>query len=192
MIILFSPFLLLMGLFIFISDGWPIIYSAKRVGKRKKLFTVFKFRTLKKNLKRKKYGLAEHIVINEITQFMRDTHLDEALQLMNVVLGQMSLIGPRPLDLPRYNYLRSKDPKWDRIFKLKPGMTCLNQIARYSKTGMNKIRKLRGLKNIERRNRLILDRYYISHECCLLDLKITIWTLCYLVIGGIKKFIRYF
>lgn len=188
--ILFSPLLLILGLLIWIADGSPVIFSAKRVGKNKKLFTVYKFRTLKKGLKRRKDGLADKIHVSRLTQIMRDTHLDEVLQLFNVVKGDMALIGPRPLDFPRYNHLHSEDKTWDYILRVKPGMTCINQIARYSEWGMDKTRGLKGLKNMQRRNRLLLDKYYVNNESFALDTKITLWTFRYLIFGFFKKLFK--
>jgi len=187
---LFSPFLLLLGFFIWLAAGFPIIFKSQRVGKNKELFTVIKFRTLITGLKRRKDGLADKIVINRLAEFMRDTHIDEVLQLLNVIKGDMALIGPRPLDVPRYNHLKSEDKSWSYLFKVKPGMTCINQIARYQDGGMNKARKLNGLWKMERRNRLALDKYYIKKESPLLDIKITFWTLSYLILGFFKKMFK--
>ncbi|MBD3249192.1 hypothetical protein GF336_04045 [Candidatus Woesearchaeota archaeon] len=189
-LILLSPVLLFLGLAVFISDGSPIIFSSKRVGKKKKLFTVYKFRTLVNGVKRRKDGLGDKIVINKLAQYMRDTHLDETLQLWNVLIGDISLIGPRPLDVPRYHHLKSKDKSWDTIFKVRPGMTCLNQIARYSNWGMSRIRRLKGLRNMKRRNRLKLDKYYIRNESPSLDMKIVLWTVEYLFIGLFTKIFK--
>ncbi len=186
-LLLLSPVLLFLGLAVLVSDGRPVIFSAKRVGKNKRLFTVYKFRTLVNGVKRRTDGLGDKIVINKLARYMRDTHLDETLQLWNVLKGDISLIGPRPLDVPRYHHLKSKDMSWDRIFKVKPGMTCLNQIARYSNWGMTRIRKLKGLKNMKRRNRLKLDKYYIKNESPSLDMKMVLWTIEYLFIGLFTK-----
>ena len=189
-LIISSPGLLLLGFLIWAADGWPVIFSAKRLGKDKNTFTVYKFRTLVNGVKRRKDGLSPKIVINRVAEYMRDTHLDETLQLVNVIKGNITLIGPRPLDVPRYHHLHSEDPKWDYIFKAKPGMTCINQIARYSNWGMDRVRKLNGLKNLKRRNRLKLDRYYIKNESPLLDLKVILWTIEYLFVGLFTKIFK--
>lgn len=188
--VIFSPFLLLLGLSIFFSDGWPIIFSSKRMGKDGRQFTVYKFRTLINGLKRRNDGLSDKVVINKFARFMRDTHLDEILQLFNVVKGDMSLIGPRPLDIPRYYHLKSKDPAWEQVLSVKPGMTCINQIARYTPWGMEKARQMNGLGSMKRRNRLRLDKYYMRRESLVLDMKIVSWTLWYLFSGFFQKMFK--
>lgn len=184
---IFSPVLLLLSLCLWASAGKPIVFTSKRIGKNKKVFRAYKFRTLVNGLKRRKDGLSKKIPSNGLAAFIRVTHIDETLQLFNVLKGEMSFIGPRPLDVPRYYYLKGKDNTWDSIFKIRPGMTCINQVAKYSDWGMDKIRELKGLRNVEKRNRLMLDKYYIKHESHLLDLKITLWTIEYLVGGFFKK-----
>jgi lipopolysaccharide/colanic/teichoic acid biosynthesis glycosyltransferase len=187
--VFFSPVLIVLALCVYISDGWPVIFSSERMGKDGKIFKVYKFRTLVNGVERRNDGLADKIVINRLTGFMRNTHLDEVLQMFNVVKGDMSLIGPRPLDIPRYNHLISKTEEWKEILKVKPGMTCLNQLAKYWSKGMDKVMKLQDM-SIDNRNRLFLDRYYIQHESLALDLRIKWWTLCYLVSGFFIKMFK--
>jgi lipopolysaccharide/colanic/teichoic acid biosynthesis glycosyltransferase len=189
-LILISPLILILFISILISDGRPIIFKSKRIGINKNKFLVYKFRTLINGIKRREDGLADKIVINKFAKFMRDTHLDEVLQLINVIKGDIALIGPRPLDLERYYHLKSNNHKWDSIFKIKPGMTCLNQIARYSNKGFEKVKRLKGLSRMKRRNRLRLDLYYIKNESIFLDLKITFWTIEYLIICFFKKMFK--
>ncbi len=189
-LIVLSPLILLLIMGIFITSGPPIVYHAERIGKGKRIFIAYKFRTLVEGIKRKKHGLSENIVSSKLAGFMRDTHLDEILQLFNILYGDMSFIGPRPLDVPRYHHVRAKNTGWDNIFKIRPGLTCLNQIARYSDNGLNKVRKLEGLNRMKRRNRLLLDRYYIKNESLILDLKITLWTIEYIIGGFFSKLFR--
>lgn len=188
LLIILSPFLILISFAIYLSDGKPVFFLNKRVGKNKRLFTAIKFRTLKKGTKRGKYGVAsEKNSISKFAEFMRETHLDEITQLVNIIKGDMSFIGPRPLDLQRYYYLHRKDNKWDSIFKIKPGMTCLNQVARYSESCLKKVKNLKGLSKMNKRNRLLLDRYYIRNESFILDFKIIMWTAEYLITGFFRK-----
>jgi len=190
-LVLFSPLLLILAVSMWVSGGNPVIFSSERVGKDKKSFIVYKFRTLVNGISRRKDGLSDKIVINGLAQFMRDTHLDEVLQLINVLKGDMSLIGPRPIDVQRYHHLKSKDSTWSRILKIKPGMTCINQIARYAESGLDKVKELKGLKNLKRRNRLLLDKNYMKHRSPLLDLTITLWTIEYLIGGFFIKMLKW-
>ena len=186
-----SPFLILLAIALWLSAGRPIIFISKRVGKRKRLFTAYKFRTLVKGIKRKKHGLSKAIPSCKLAAFIRETHIDEILQLFNIVKGDIAFIGPRPLDVPRYKYLKAKDYSWSIILRIRPGMTCLNQVARYSNWGMDMVRALKGMGNVEKRNRLMLDKYYIRNESFFLDFKIIVWTIEYLFIGFFKKLFKF-
>lgn len=190
LIILISPILVILSLILRFLAGSPIIFTSERVGKRKRIFRAYKFRTLITGIKRKKHGLSKAISSCKLAEFLRATHIDEILQLFNILKGDMNFIGPRPLDVPRYNYLKAKDPSWRNILKIRPGLTCLNQVARYSDWGMDKVRKLKDMGHVEKRNRLMLDKYYIKHESFILDVKITFWTTEYLFIGFFKKLFR--
>ena len=169
-LLILSPFLLIIYIFIFIDDphGSPI-FRQKRVGRHGKLFTMYKFRTmvcnaeeLKKQLETQNemdgpvFKIKNDPRITRMGHFLRTTSIDEILQLVNVVKGDMSLVGPRP-PLP------DEVAKYDDYQKLRlvvtPGLTCIWQTA-------------------SDRNDIPFDEWvemdidYIEHRTMLMDLKV--------------------
>ncbi len=112
-LIISLPLFILIIFFVWLEDGRPVFYIQERVGKDAKIFKLLKFRTLNEN--------------NEIPVFMRllrQTALDELPQLINILKGQMSFVGPRPL-IP--NELSSTEKALARL-KIKPGLTGMAQV----------------------------------------------------------------
>ena len=180
-LIILLPLFLLISILILITSGKPIFYSHPRFGKDKKTFISYKFRTMHNGDHRKEYGLSNEEAITPIGRFLRITHLDEIPQLINVFKGDISLIGPRPLDLERFFYLYNKNREWANVLVVKPGITCLNQLLRYFGKFNSRIYKaLKFNKRLRKRNRLLLDKYYINNQSPLLDIKILLWTIQYI------------
>jgi len=118
LVIIFFPIILIICLLIFIFDGLPIFYKPKRVGKNLKLFCIYKFRTMTNNTKKDE--------ITFLGRILRRTSLDEIPQLLNVLKGDMSLVGPRPLPKDILNKITPKK----RLIRssIKPGITGYTQI----------------------------------------------------------------
>ena len=116
--IIFLPIILILSIFIYIFDGLPIFYRSKRVGKNLKLFNIYKFRTMKNNTKKEE--------ITFLGKILRRTSLDEIPQLLNILKGEMSLVGPRPLPNEIINKIMIKK----RLIRasIKPGITGYTQI----------------------------------------------------------------
>jgi lipopolysaccharide/colanic/teichoic acid biosynthesis glycosyltransferase len=113
------PFLVLTALIVLISDGWPILFVQERVGKEGRPFRMLKFRTMKRVV-----GAALTIGadsrITSVGRVLRKLKLDEFPQLINVLKGEMSLVGPRP-EIPRYVSLYSSEQR--QVLELLPGIT---------------------------------------------------------------------
>lgn len=120
-IIILSPIILVVALLIFIDSGYPIIYKQKRVTMHKKIFLIFKFRTMK--IGAEKEGVltvGNDKRITKMGKILRKTKLDELPQLFNVLFGDMSFVGPRP-ETPKYVAHYQKN--WQDIFKIRAGIT---------------------------------------------------------------------
>ncbi len=119
------PFLLVLALLVRIFHGSPLFFTQIRPGKHGKPFRMYKFRTMTNDRDSAGNLLPDHERLTPLGRFLRATSLDEFPELINVLKGDMSLIGPRPLlmeYLPRYS------PEQNRRHEVKPGMTGWAQI----------------------------------------------------------------
>lgn len=137
-LVLVSPLLGLLALLVRVTSGSPVLFRQERVGRDGRVFRIFKFRTMvvgAVNEGRGYYLEEGDPRITPAGQWLRATSLDELPQLFNVILGDMSLVGPRP-NLPfivrRYGHL------YDKILTVKPGITCFVAIR-----GRNTLRRSR-------------------------------------------------
>lgn len=118
--ILLLPFLLLISVLIILRDGWPPFFIQERVGRRGRLFRMVKFRTMKKNDGANSVSVKGDSRITSTGAFLRRYKLDELPELWNVLVGQMSFVGPRP-DVPGYADMLEGDDR--KILELRPGVT---------------------------------------------------------------------
>ena len=127
-LILISPLLLVISIGIVISSGFPIFYLQERVGIGWEKFKIIKFRTMVTNADTIGPGISseDDLRITKIGKILRKYKLDELPQLINVFLGDMSLIGPRP-ELAKYAEYYKED--YSRILKIKPGITDFASIS---------------------------------------------------------------
>jgi len=158
LVIILIPFFLLIGLIIFFSIGKPIFFTQIRSGINGQNFTIYKFRSMINN-----YDdinpLSDQERITKFGKFLRRTSLDELPELINVILGDMSMVGPRPL-LPEYELLYS-DKQRIRNTVL-PGITGLAQIN--------------GRNSITWEEKFNFDVWYVENRTIWLDLKILFLT----------------
>jgi len=153
---------------IMIDDGRPIFYSQKRVGKKEKIFKIYKYRSMRRNAEQQGALWAQKND-NRITRsgrFLRKTRLDELPQVINVLKGDMSFIGPRP-ERPKFvQELVEMMPFYSIRHLAKPGLTGWAQINyEYAASFEENLKKLQ------------YDLYYIKNRSLLLDLKIALKTL---------------
>ena len=125
LIILF-PILILLLIIGFFENGSPL-FKQKRVGYNQKVFLLIKFRTMKMNAKSVATHLIDNSMITPFGHFLRSTKLDELPQLFNVLIGDMSLVGPRPCLLNQKRLINERKKRG--LFKVKPGITGLAQIS---------------------------------------------------------------
>lgn len=131
-LIIIFPFLLLIALAIKLTSKGPIFFKQERLGKDGKVFKIIKFRTMVVNAEKIGTGLfvktEDDNRITKVGKFLRATSLDELPQLLNVLKGDMSLVGPRP-PVPHHPYHYEEYNEFKRKrFDVKPGMTGLTQV----------------------------------------------------------------
>ena len=130
-IIVLSPLFIVASIGIIISDGFPIIYKAKRMGKNLKVITVYKFRTMRLNSD----SLGAITGKNDKRVFwwgkiLRKTKIDELPQLFNILIGNMSIVGPRPEDVEIVNRYYTDEEK--NTLKVLPGLASPGSIFNYT------------------------------------------------------------
>ena len=132
-IIILSPMLIIIAIAIKLTSKGSVFFSQERLGKNGKVFKILKFRTMVVDAEKLGDGLfiktEEDIRITKIGKLLRATSLDELPQLLNVLMGEMSLVGPRP-PVPYHPYKYEEYNEFQRIrFDMKPGMTGLTQVT---------------------------------------------------------------
>jgi undecaprenyl phosphate N,N'-diacetylbacillosamine 1-phosphate transferase len=170
-IILLFPVFLISFLIVLISDGLPIFYSQKRVGLDGKFCNLYKFRSMKKGSD--KFGSTTFINDNRIFyggNFLRKYKIDELPQLINVLRGEMSIVGPRPTVLEDYSKMTKEQKKRNDAV---PGLTGLAQIS--------------GNTFLTWRERIILDLEYIERQSFIYDLQIMFKTFVMIVSNKIDS-----
>ena len=170
LLLLLSPVLLAIALWILLDTGRPVLYSQVRAGKDGKPFRMLKFRTMVQNavelgreqeLSEDPYGLVPNDPrITRSGRFLRRTSLDELPQLLHVLFGQMSLVGPRP-DL--VEQVANYDEQDRRRLQVRPGITGWSQVQ--------------GRDEIPWPERFEQDAWYVDHWSLRLDLEILLRTL---------------
>lgn len=167
LILVLSPILISLCLLVYLKSGRPVIFRQRRPGKNEHLFNLLKFKTMSDETDKDGNLLADNERITSLGRFMRRTSLDELPQLFNVMKGDISLIGPRPL-LPEYLPLYNKDQK--RRHLVKPGITGLAQVN--------------GRNAIKWDEKFRYDLYYVENLTFALDLKILIKTIIKVIKGA--------
>ena len=124
-LVLLLPLILVLYIIGLFDTGSPI-FKQKRIGKNKKPFCLYKFRTMNKNAKSVATHLANQSDVTRFGSFLRKTKLDELPQLMNVLKGDMSLVGPRPCLYNQEVLIREREKRG--VYNYKPGITGLAQI----------------------------------------------------------------
>ena len=169
--LLLSPLFFLASLLAKLQSKGPVFYKAKRVGKHETLFEMYKFRTMVVNADTLGGSLTTYrdTRITPIGRFLRWTKLDELPNLINVIKGEMSLIGPRP-EAP--NYVKYYTEIQKQVLQVKPGMTGPSQLA-----NRDEEEKLKGQKDAEHYyitelmpKKLALDLHYVATQSIASDI----------------------
>lgn len=159
-IILLSPVLIIVGILVRVKLGSPVLFIQKRPGKNEKIFSIYKFRTMTND--RDKFGelLPDEIRLTKFGKFLRSTSLDELPELFNILIGDMSIVGPRPLLI---QYLHLYDEHQKRRHEVRPGLSGWAQIN--------------GRNAISWNDKFKYDVYYVDNLSFIFDLKILVQTI---------------
>lgn len=165
LLVLSFPMFLIIAIFIKIDSRGHIFFLQDRIGKRKRIFRIIKFRTMYAETESSGNGIFTHQADPRIThfgKFLRKYSLDEIPQLINIIKGDMSFVGPRP-PVPFFPYNVNEYPKiYLQRFDVKPGVTGLAQIS--------------GRTNLKWEERFLFDNEYVEKYCFVLDLIILMKT----------------
>jgi len=154
-LILLSPVILIVAVFVRFQHGSPVLFSQVRPGYEGKLFTLRKFRTMTDARDAEGNLLPDDVRLTKLGRFLRASSLDELPEMLNVLKGEMSLVGPRPLLV---QYLERYSPEQARRHDVLPGITGWAQIN--------------GRNAITWEDKFRLDVWYVDHWSLRLDLKI--------------------
>ena len=164
-LIILSPLFLVVSLMIKLDSRGPVFYRQERLGMNGRVFKIYKFRTMVKDAEKMGSGLFTHENdprITRVGRFLRRTSIDELPQLINILRGDMSFVGPRP-PITWYPKRWNEYDDWEKLrFRMKPGMTGWAQIH--------------GRNEIDWNKRIEYDVWYVKNWSLLLDLKIILET----------------
>ncbi len=164
-LVLLSPLLLAVSILIKIDSRGPVIFRQKRIGRNGKVFEIYKFRSMCVGAEKTGSGVYSgkgDARVTRIGKILRATSIDELPQLLNILKGEMSFVGPRPpLTYHPWKYEEYTDFQ-KRMFEVRPGITGWVQVN--------------GRKDVEWHKRIELNVWYVDHMSLLLDIKIMFMT----------------
>ena len=159
-IIITLPIFLIIGILVLIFLGKPAIFRQKRPGKNEKIFTMYKFRTMSNKKDKDGNLLPNELRITKFGNFLRKSSLDEIPEFINILKGDMSFVGPRPL---RVDYLPLYNKEQKHRHDIRPGLTGLAQVS--------------GRNNITWSEKFKYDLEYVNNITFQNDLKIVFLTI---------------
>jgi lipopolysaccharide/colanic/teichoic acid biosynthesis glycosyltransferase len=172
--LILSPFLLILSAFIALTGKGPVIYTQDRIGKSGKPFVIYKFRSMifdAENGGPMLSGFKEERV-TKLGRFMRKYRIDEIPNFLNVLKGEMSIVGPRPERKFYIDQIIKKAPEYSLVHSVKPGITSWGQI------------KFGYASSVEEMvERFEYDLFYLKHRSAWFDLKIILLTLLTILKG---------
>lgn len=179
-IIVFAPLFVICFIAILLEDGQPAIYSQERIGLHGKPFNIYKFRSMRSDAEQDGPQLLLDGAMNDprltrVGRFLRAHHLDELPQLWNVLRGDMAFIGYRPERKFYIDQIMERDPRYELLYKIRPGVTSYATLYNGYTDTIEKMLK-----------RLELDLYYLEHQSMWFDAKVLFKTFISIVFG--KKF----
>ncbi|MFH5881243.1 sugar transferase [Liberiplasma polymorphum] len=168
-LLIFLPIWLVVAILIKLTSRGPVFFLQDRPGKNKKIFKVYKFRTMKPGSEKMIKGkevLGDDDRVTIIGKVLRRTKIDEIPQVLNILKGDMSLVGPRP---ERIASLEEYNEEISKRLNIRPGITGLAQVS--------------GNIYLTLKDRYRYDVYYVEHYSFILDVKIIIRTILVVILG---------
>lgn len=162
-IIFFSPILLLLGVIIKCTSPGPVLFKQRRIGLNNQEFMIYKFRTMRIDTP----NIATHLLknpeqyITPIGKFMRKTSLDELPQLLNILKGEMSVVGPRPALYNQHDLIEMRTKV--NVHTVRPGLTGLAQVS--------------GRDELELDKKVYFDQQYLEKQSFFYDLNLILLTI---------------
>ena len=169
-----APLMLLTALMVYLDDGDPVLFKQVRVGLNNKKFTLYKFRSMRKDAEKDgaQWAKANDSRVTKIGNFIRNTRLDELPQIYNVLRGDMSFVGPRP-ERPEFTVdLAEKIEYYNERHRIRPGLM-----------GWAQLKYPYGASIEDARNKLKYDLYYAKNHSMLLDVLIVLQTFEIVLLG---------
>jgi len=158
-IVILLPLILIIAIVLYITQGKPVLFCQKRPGKNGRIFILYKFRTMTNEISEDGGLLIDKLRLTRSGRFLRRYSLDELPQLLNVIKGELSIVGPRPLLV---EYLEYYTEEQSRRHQVKPGITGWAQVN--------------GRNSLTWEEKFTLDVYYVENISFLLDWRMVIKT----------------
>jgi lipopolysaccharide/colanic/teichoic acid biosynthesis glycosyltransferase len=182
LLLLTLPIWLIVALAIVIEEPGPILYRARRVGQGGKDFSMYKFRKMRRNAAGPRLTRQNDDRFTRVGRFLTHAKLDELPQLINVLRGEMALVGPRPEDRV---YVDMYPSEFAEVHRCRPGITGLTQIQYRDEAPLLSGGDFEDMYcNVLLPKKIDLDRYYASRRCLALDLRILVWTIVAILKGA--------
>lgn len=170
-----APFWLLVGLLIRLSSPGPVIFAQERIGQNGRPFTMIKFRSMYEDAEKRtgpKWATEDDPRITPLGRILRKTRLDEIPQFINVLKGEMSLVGPRPERAYFIEQLKQEIPWYIQRIKMKPGITGWAQVKHKYDATIEDVKQ-----------KVLYDLYYFENMSLILDIKILVRTILVVFTG---------
>ena len=177
-LIILSPVFLVVTVMLLLQGDGSVIFKQERIGYKGKAFYIFKFRTMRADSEsngKPRLATVNDERLTKVGKFLREHHLDELPQLVNVLIGDMSFVGPRPERRYFIEKIRKENPNYDYLYLMRPGLTSMATLHNGYTDTMEKMLI-----------RLDMDLEYLQKRSLWLDFKLIVTTFLFIVNG--KKF----
>lgn len=177
-LIILSPVFLVVAIVLLCQGDGSVFFKQERIGYKGKPFNILKFRTMRADSESNgepRLAAVNDERLTKVGKFLREHHLDELPQLLNVLLGDMSFVGPRPERRYFIEKIRQENPNYDYLYMIRPGLTSMATLHNGYTDTMEKMLK-----------RLDMDLEYLQKRSLWLDMKLILTTFLFIVNG--KKF----